>query len=122
MTNKALRSQFFKPSAGPLIALAATMSLMAASTASAGDDRHVRVINETDHTMVHFYASNTAVNSWQEDILGEDVVKPGDDVNINVDDGSGHCKYDFKAVFDDGQSLIKHNINVCEISSYRYTE
>ncbi|HEX7761718.1 MAG TPA: hypothetical protein VF459_19585 [Caulobacteraceae bacterium] len=107
---------------GLLLAAAATAALMAGSAASAAEDRHVRIINETDHTMVHFYASNTAVNSWQEDILGDDVVKPGGDVNINIDDGTGHCKFDFKAVFDNGESLIKHNVNVCEISSYRYTE
>ena len=59
--------------------------------------------------------------TWQEDILGDDVVPPGKDVRINVDDGSGHCKYDFKAVFDDGDALIRRNINVCEIRSYRYS-
>jgi hypothetical protein len=63
-----------------------------------------------------------AAESWEEDILGDDVLRPGQDVNINIDDGTGHCKYDFKAVFDDGQSLVKHNIDVCQISSYRYTE
>lgn len=111
-----------KVRAGLLLAATTAIAFLAGTSALAGEDRHVRIINETDHTMVHFYASNTAINSWQEDILGDDVVKPGDDVNINVDDGTGHCKFDFKAVFDDGEALIKHNINVCEISSYRYTE
>lgn len=99
----------------------AAATLLSASAASA-EDRHVRIINETSHTMVQFYASNTAQTTWEEDILGDDVVRPGDDVRINIDDGSGHCKYDFKAVFDDGEALIRHNVNVCEISSYRYTE
>jgi hypothetical protein len=102
------------------IALAAA-SLIGAASAQA-EDRHVRIINETSHTMVHFYASNVAENSWQEDILGRDVVKPGEDVNINIDDGTGHCKYDFLAVFDDGDKLERHNINVCEITYYRYGE
>lgn len=107
------------------IALAAglaTALLAGATAAHAGEDRHVKIINETDHTMVRFYASNVAAKSWEEDILGETVLKPGQDVRINIDDGSGHCLYDFRAVFDDGQSLEKHNINVCEISSYRYTQ
>ena len=99
----------------------ATAALMSAS-ASHAEDRHVRIINETGHTMVSFYASNTATNSWQEDILGRETLPAGDDVEINIDDGTGHCLYDFKAVFDDGETLIKHNINVCETSSYRYTE
>jgi hypothetical protein len=109
----------FKPfAAAALLAVC----LLTSTAASAGEDRHVRIINETEHTIVRFYASNTAADSWQEDILGEDVLKAGSDVNINIDDGTGHCKYDFKAVFDNGQSLIKHDVNVCEITSYRYTD
>lgn len=96
--------------------------LVGAAGAHAAEDRHVKIINETDHTMVRFYASNVAAKSWEEDILGQSVLKPGEDVRINIDDGSGHCLYDFRAVFDDGQSLEKHNVNVCEISSYRYTQ
>ena len=41
---------------------------------------------------------------------------------INIDDGSGACLYDFKAVFDDGDVLTRNQINVCQISEYRYTE
>jgi hypothetical protein len=117
MTKMALKAR-----AGLFLAVASAAALLAGSAARAGEDRHVRIVNETDHVMVHFYASNTALNSWQEDILGDDVVKPGGDVNINIDDGSGHCKFDFQAVFDNGEKLVKHNIDVCEISSYRYTE
>jgi hypothetical protein len=49
-------------------------------------------------------------------------LEPGQDTMINIDDGTGHCHYDFKAVFDDGDVLERHDINVCEIGSYRYTE
>jgi len=107
--------------AGLFVAAVAAVSFLSVTGARSEEDRHVVIINETNHTMVHFYASNTAENTWQEDILGDDVVPPGKDVRINVDDGSGHCKYDFKAVFDDGDALIRRNINVCEIRTYRYS-
>src|SRR5262245_49001098 len=106
---------------GLFLAAAAALSLVSLTSANA-EDRHVRIINETHHTMVQFFASNTSRNSWEEDILGDDVVKPGDDVMINIDDGSGHCLFDFKAVFDDKDVLIRKNVNVCKISSYRYSE
>ena len=109
--------------AGVFATLLVGLTLLGATHADAQRaDRHVRIINETSHTITRFYASNIAVTDWQEDILGDDVLKPGQDVNINIDDGTGHCKYDFKAVFDNGQSLVKRNVNVCEITSYRYTE
>jgi len=99
----------------------AIAGLLLATSAQAAD-RHVRIINETRHTMVHFYASNTAANTWEEDILGRSVLPAGQDVNINIDDGTGHCHFDFKAVFDDGDSVVKHDIDVCKITFYRYTE
>jgi hypothetical protein len=91
-----------------LAVLALAGALVAASGAqSQAPDRHVRIINETRHTMVSFYASNTAAKTWEEDILGSDTLPPGQDVRINIDDGT---------------ETVKHDINVCEISSYRYTE
>ena len=84
-------------------------------------DHRVTIVNETDNTMVRFYASNSGRTSWEEDILGNRVLKPGQSVRINIDDGSGACIFDFRADFDDGDKLTRNGINVCEISTYRYT-
>ena len=92
-----------------------------AFTASA-QDRNVKIINETSHNIHHFYASNVGTESWEEDILGVDVLVAGDSVVIDFDDGSGYCKFDFKAVFDDGDELIKEGIDVCTIDTFRYTD
>lgn len=104
-----------------LAIVVAGASLLAATQASA-EDRRVRIINETRHTIVKFYASNVSATDWEEDILGQDVLEPNQSVVINVDDGSGYCLYDFKAVFDDGDELEKKRIDVCKIETYRYTE
>ena len=110
-----------KLQAATAIAVFATASLLTAANASA-EDRRVRIINETRFTIVKFYASNVSENDWEEDILGRDVLSPGQSVTVNVDDGTGYCLYDFKAVFDDGDELVRKRIDVCKISSYRYTE
>lgn len=107
------------------IAFAATIALAAVSASTAradGEDRRVRIINETNHTITHFYGSNVGTDQWEEDILGQDVLPPGKSVVINFDDGSGYCKFDFKATFDDGDEVVKNGIDVCEISSFRFTE
>jgi hypothetical protein len=110
-----------KLQAATAIAVFAAASLLTATNASA-EDRRVRIINETRFTIVRFYASNVGENDWEEDILGRDVLSPGQSVTVNVDDGTGYCLYDFKAVFDDGDELVRSRIDVCKISSYRYTE
>lgn len=102
---------------------AAVVALIGLATAPAdAQDRNVLVINETRHTIVEFYASNIGRETWEEDILGEDVLPVGQSVNINFDDGTEACLYDFKAVFDDGDELVRNRIDVCSVGTYRYTE
>lgn len=102
------------------VVLASCVALSASSASAA--DRRVRVNNQTSVDIVAFYASNKGENSWQEDILGNDILSSGSSVTINIDDGSGYCKYDFMAVFADGDELVKYNNNVCELSEFNYTE
>jgi hypothetical protein len=107
--------------AGLAVAVLTATSLLTAAQASA-EDRRVRIINETRHVIVRFYASNVGAKTWEEDILGRDTLAPGESVTVNVDDGTGYCLYDFKAIFEDGDELVRNRIDVCKVSSYRYTE
>ena len=86
-----------------------------------GQNRRVRIHNSTGWTMLRFYASNVRTSDWEEDILGDDVLENNASIIMNIDDGSGACLFDFKAEFTNGQSLIRNNINVCEIADYYYT-
>jgi len=101
--------------------LAACLSLALFASSASAEDRKVKIINETNHTVVHFYGSNAGSTSWEEDVLGDDVLKPGKSVTVNFNDGSGYCKYDFLAKFDDGTKAEKHGIDVCETSTFRLT-
>lgn len=83
-------------------------------------NRHVTIVNNTGFTMVKFYGSNTGSDNWEEDILGNDVLPSGSSVDINFNDESGYCKFDFKAVFEDGDELVRQNVNVCEVATFTY--
>lgn len=85
-------------------------------------DRRVRIVNDSSYDIVEFYASNKGSKSWEEDILGRNILPAGHNVVINIDDGSGYCKFDFLAVFEDGDELIKYDQNVCELSTFTYTD
>lgn len=104
------------------IALVAVAFAVVAPAASNAADRRVNIINETSVTMREFYASNIGTNNWEEDILGDSVLRPGRSVRINIDDGSGYCVFDLKAVFVDGDVVIKRRFNVCRESSWTVTE
>lgn len=83
-------------------------------------DRRVKIVNDTGYVLVEFYGSNKGSTSWEEDILGRDVLGSGQSVMIDFDDGTGYCKFDFKAIFDDGDELIRKGVNICEIGTYTY--
>jgi hypothetical protein len=85
-------------------------------------DRRVQINNNSSYDIIEFYASNKGSRSWEEDILGRDILPAGSSVVINIDDGSGYCKYDFLAVFEDGDELVKYDNNVCELSQFNYTD
>ena len=105
--------------------IAAAISAVALGTmgfqSNDGKDRNVRITNVTGVTMMELYASNSGREEWEEDLLGSGVLRNGASVMANIDDGSGACIYDFKAVFADGDVVEKYRINVCEITEYRYT-
>ena len=80
-------------------------------------DRHVTVYNASYSTITHFYGSQVGASTWEEDILGSAVIPSGGVVDINFDDGTGACLFDFKAVFADGSTAVEQGIDVCRTSS-----
>jgi len=104
-----------------LTAIAVAGALVTVSISSAAAlDRRVRINNNTDYDIVQFYASNKGTNDWEEDVLGREILPAGQSVIINIDDGSGYCKFDFLAVFEDDDQLVSRNNNVCELTDFNF--
>lgn len=85
--------------------------------------------NSTSRVLEEFYASPPSTSDWEEDILGVDVLNPGDSTEITIDDGREDCKYDFRGVLgpsDDGSvgrgALIQSGVSVCDGETYEYFE
>jgi len=96
------------------------VGFLVVSLPAAAADRNVDVINNTKKTIKEFYASRTKLNSWQENIIKGDPIEPGETQPVDIDDGSGGCKFDFKAVFSDGDEAVNENVDVCSVSSVTY--
>ena len=76
--------------------------------------------NKTRVNMTEFYASPSGVESWEDDILGDDVLLSGKNTEININDERTTCNYDFKAKFVDGDVVEKHNIDICKLAGGTY--
>ena len=105
------------------IATVAALSFAGVSGASAAVyDRHVVLINDSHKTIMEFHASNVSRGTWEDDILGEDVLSSGDAIRINLDDDSGYCRFDFLTVMTDGTRLVRRNVDVCTVDRYTITD
>jgi len=85
------------------------------------------LVNMTDRELLEFYASPPDEESWEEDILGEDILGPGESVEIVIDDAREDCLYDFMGVLGpapDGSvgegALIQSGVEVCDGGYYEY--
>jgi hypothetical protein len=100
------------------LSIATLAFTLSTSDIAAAQDRRVRIINGTSTTVTRFYASNTSRGNWEEDILGRSVLPSGRSVMINIDDGSGACMFDFRAVLANGRTVEAYGLNVCRITSW----
>ncbi len=101
-----------------LIAASALFLSACEDGGGASANRIVKIGNTTGVTMTHFYASNTKRDTWEEDILGSDVLASGHSVNIDIDDGTGACMFDLRADFADDDVVTEHDFNVCTRASW----
>lgn len=85
-------------------------------------DRRVRIVNDSRHDIVGFHGSYVGVRDWGESLLGADILSAGAAIVLDFEDGSGYCRFRFRAVFDDGLEVVRESVNVCELGTYRYTD
>lgn len=104
-----------------IIAAASMAALLATGASAAQDAVSFELTNATDYTLTHIYISLPSSDSWEEDILGDQVVESGETVEITVDDGLEECEYDIRYDFSDGDSVVERAVDMCEINGSEYT-
>ena len=106
---------------GMRFALAA-LAMAAALGPAAALDRRVRLVNASTHDIIEFYGSHVGEQPSEDNMLGDEVLPAGAARIFDFDDGSGYCRFSFRAVFEDGVELVRKSVNVCEVGTYRYTD
>lgn len=121
--------QSFRNGIAALLLSLPIVSLTAYSALAQTESVTFTLTNKTSRTLEEFYASPPSKDDWEEDILGVDVLAPGESVEITIDDGREDCLYDFKGVLgpsEDGSvgrgELIQSAVSVCDDETYEYSE
>lgn len=85
------------------------------------DKADFQVYNDSNSTITELYVSESNHDSWDNDILGADVLATGSSINIVFGDTSSNvCIYDILAIFADGQSVEDYQVNVCSNGGYTF--
>ena len=84
------------------------------------EDQEFVLMNESLLPIYFFQASPSNVDEWEDDILGEDILMPGDGGIVTIGDGRESCIYDFRAIFEDGSEQEDYGVDICEITSYTF--
>ncbi|HYC99407.1 hypothetical protein [Brevundimonas sp.] len=86
-----------------------------------GQNRRVRVHNQTGVVLQKLQAADVRTGTFGGDLLGGTAVPSGASAPVLIDDGAGGCLYDLRAELAGGQTLLRENINVCRIADYYLT-
>jgi hypothetical protein len=100
---------------------AAVMAFAMGASAQTTEPVHFSIDNDTDNAMTALHLSVPSTDSWEEDILGVDVVEGGESVDITIDDDLEDCEYDMRADFDDGTHIDVRGVNFCELEGETIT-
>ena len=100
----------------------ATSLLLAgvASTPAFAEDLVFTLNNESSGAVSEIYVSPLESNSWEEDILGQDVLESGQTATITITGADGQCAWDVRLVYDDGSVTDERNIDLCNLANGTY--
>ncbi|HLH25195.1 MAG TPA: hypothetical protein VK066_21955 [Chloroflexota bacterium] len=111
--------------------IGATLAILAALTLLVGqpqrvlaDPRDFTLVNGSSITIREVYVSASDVQSWEEDVLGTDVLPPGQQVNITfspADGDAGKCLYDIRVVGVNGAEGTMTGVNLCTTTTVTFS-
>jgi hypothetical protein len=101
--------------------LAGAILAAAFSAAPAFAEDLVFTLNNLSEGAVNeIYVSPLDANTWEEDILGQDVLDSGQQATITIRNANGQCAWDVRLVYDDGSVTDERNIDLCTLANGTY--
>jgi hypothetical protein len=86
------------------------------------DPRDFTLVNDSTVTIREAYVSSSTLTSWEEDVLGSDVLPPGSRVNVTFSSfSSGDCSYDIKVVGMGNETGYLWAVDLCSTATVTFT-
>ena len=95
-----------------------TVVMIVSSNAAMADKRNFSLTNGTGYDIHSVFVDSSNSNSWSGDIMGRDVFRDGETIDINFEGADKGCKWDLKVEWtDNSPSTEWHDFNLCQITS-----
>ena len=78
--------------------------------------RMTTLVNKTGLAINELYVSPSDDDEWGEDILGQDILKNGEKVEIEFARKEKTCKWDLKVIDEDDDPIVWEAIDLCKAS------
>jgi hypothetical protein len=98
------------------VLLAAAFALAAPAGPLRAGDQDFTLVNRTGYDIDEVYVSPVNEKDWGEDVMGKDILKNGDSVDIEFDRKEKECMWDMRVVFSDDEEAIWEDFNLCKVS------
>lgn len=98
-----------------LLAGVSALALLGAGRALAGD-QDFTLHNDTGITIKELYVSPHSVNDWEENVLGKDSLKDGEEQDITFSPKEKAEEWDLKIVDAHGEGIVWENLKLTEIT------
>lgn len=97
-------------------ATAAFILLIASSIVPAMAQMYEKItlVNSTGYTISEVYIAPAASSSWEEDVMGRDVLVDGQHVVIDFRPSENTCDWHLMVVYDDGERAVWDGLNLCD--------
>lgn len=103
----------------PIIAAA----VFAVAGVAHADDLVFTLKNGTGSVLNNFHASPVGIDKWEDDVFGNQVLEPGESMEITIADGRSVCEYDMRFEFQgDDLDTTTDTQNLCELGTYTINE
>ncbi|HJR69223.1 MAG TPA: hypothetical protein VKA43_04210 [Gammaproteobacteria bacterium] len=93
--------------------LVGAMLLVGISAAALAADYYVDITNRTGYTIMYMYVSPAKSDSWEEDVLGKEVLPDGKTRRVTLT-GFRSPIFDIRLVDEDGDKYTFWNVDVSE--------
>jgi hypothetical protein len=100
--------------------LAGAVALAFIAAPAFAEDIVFTLNNQSSGAVNELYVSALDSNSWEEDILGQDVLDAGQTATITITGANGQCSWDVRLVYDDGSVTDERNIDLCNLANDTY--